>query len=124
MRFMVTCMDDHGNRVLASRSKIFDGAHSALVYEHEVAPERKPLRHMIVDAEKAAEDIHDYIIMNHFDDAFDVEKARALLREEDSRDGTVTMVIVANEGALGYPKADKKYFDDYFRELVLDGGEE
>jgi len=119
MKFVVTCLDGGGFRVLASKSKVFTSLPEAIKYGGTVSLERKAEVVPVIDAKIAAEAVFLHMVEHRQDLVVhgDPEEVRAGIRYEwtDSE-----MVAFAEGYAAGFLSADFLIFSNELDRLVLE----
>ena len=124
MKFLVTCLNDRRERVLASRSKVFDSLPEAIVYGGSVSGFRSPAAvHVHEDPVVAAELIFDNIVETQpgliTENPDDLKKE---LRYEEGEHDYVAVFTPDNDMATAFIKYDTNKFIIEIERLILESG--
>lgn len=117
MKFVVTCLDGGGFRVLASKSKVFTSLPEAIKYGGTVSLERKAEVVPIIDAHGAAESVFTHLVEHHQDVVAkgDLELVKPLLRYEQTTGDEVTACFMEGCDPTGFSSSE---ISIYFDELI------
>jgi hypothetical protein len=119
MKFVVTCLDGGGFRVLASRSKVFTSLKEAIQYGGTVAEERKAEVIPVVVSEVAAEALFLHVVEHHQDLILngDPEEVKVAIRYEGT--DTLTVAFLRDHG-VAFHSDDFILFSNELERLILE----
>jgi len=112
MKFVVTCLDGGGFRILASQSKVFTALKDAIIYGGSVSLERKAEVVPIMDAKSAADSVFTQMVEHHPElvSSGDPEVVKRFIRYERTSTLDETVCFVPRLDPVGFPSFDSPIF--------------